>query len=461
MLYIYDTYRKSKVEFKPLVEGRVSMYVCGPTVYNYIHLGNARPAVVFDSFRRFLEYIGYKVTSVQNFTDIDDKIINEANEWKVDFHDVAETFISEYWRDASLLGIRAPSFSPKTTNYINEIITIIKGLINKGYAYEKDGDVYFKVRAFKDYGKLSGRKIDDLVAGARIDVNEKKIDPADFAVWKAAKPGEPSWQSPWGQGRPGWHIECSAMSMNLLGETLDIHAGGEDLIFPHHEDEKAQSEAFTGKTFANYWMHNAMIITHGDKMSKSVGNVFLVREAVKQFGKEAVKLFLLSKHYRSPIEYSPELLSDNKLAADRVWSSLERFEEKYPYPRIPARDAWINDCESKMIDGLEDDFNTPILIGLLFDGVKLLNKSMDSGDDETALKAYHVIRRIYTPILGIFEGKRTTESGKTDEIMNAILNARNELRKRRDYEAADVIRDNLTKAGIDLKDTPEGTKYSI
>ncbi|MBO8160828.1 MAG: cysteine--tRNA ligase [Thermosipho sp. (in: Bacteria)] len=460
-IFITNTATGKKEELKTLEPGVVKMYVCGPTVYNYIHVGNARPAVVFDAFRRFLEYRGYKVIMVQNFTDIDDKIINEANEWGVDFKDVADTFIVEYWKDAQSLGLRAANFHPRTTDYVKEIVDAVGKLISKGYAYvAENGDVYFSVRKFEKYGELSGKKIEDLISGARVEVNTLKKDPLDFALWKAVKPGEPNWESPWSCGRPGWHIECSVMSQKLLGDTFDIHAGGEDLIFPHHEDEKAQSEALTGKPFAKYWMHNGMIITRGDKMSKSIGNVFLVREAVKRYGKDAVKLFLLSKHYRTPIEFSDEILLENKKAAMKVINTLNRFEEKYPYSLVPKRDQFMNDMESRFIEALEDDFNTPKAIALIFDLSRDLNKAMDEGNDEKSLKIYHLITRVFGNVLGIFEGGvKIGEASDSEKIIEEILKVRQYFRKEKNYLAADQIRDALKNAGISIKDTPEGTKW--
>ncbi|MBT1247881.1 MULTISPECIES: cysteine--tRNA ligase [unclassified Thermosipho (in: thermotogales)] len=459
-IYITNTETGKKEELKTITPGVVKMYVCGPTVYNYIHIGNARPAVVFDAFRRFLEYRGYKVVMVQNFTDIDDKIINEANEWGVDFKDVADTFIVEYWKDAQSLGIRAANFHPRTTDYVSEIVEAVDKLISKGYAYVADnGDVYFSVRAFEKYGALSGRKIEDLVAGARVEVNDLKKDPLDFALWKAVKPGEPNWDSPWSIGRPGWHIECSVMSQKLLGDTFDIHAGGEDLIFPHHEDEKAQSEALTGKPFARYWMHNGMIVTRGDKMSKSIGNVFLVREAVKRCGKDAVKLFLLSKHYRTPIEFSDEILMENKKASLRIIKTLNRFEEKYPYPLVPKKDEYMKEIESKFVEALEDDFNTPKAIALIFDLSKELNKAMKDGNDKEALKRYHLITRVFGSVLGLFEGGVKIVDSNEEKVLDEILKVRQEFRKEKNYQAADKIRDALKNAGIKILDTPDGTKW--
>ncbi|ODN30864.1 cysteine--tRNA ligase [Fervidobacterium thailandense] len=463
-VYVYDTLRKEKVEFEPIEPGSVRMYVCGPTVYNYIHVGNARPMVVFDAFRRFLEYVGYKVTLVQNFTDIDDKIINEAREWGVDWKTVADTFIAEYFHDAHTLGVRAANFHPRTTDFVPEIVEAIERMIQKGFAYPTaNGDVYFSVRKLENYGMLSGKRIEDLIAGARVEVSEHKKDPLDFVLWKSGKPQEPVWDSPWCKGRPGWHIECSVMSQKLLGEMFDLHGGGEDLIFPHHEDEIAQSIALTGKPPAKYWMHNGMIIVRGDKMSKSVGNIFLVREAVGRYGKDAVKLFLLSKHYRSPIEFSEEALEDNKRAVNRVYGALRRFNDKYPYPLVPKVDAEIRDYETRFLEALSDDFNTPQALAVLFEVVKELNRSMDEGSDERALKMYHLIKRVFGPILGLFDTGYETEQKASvesvDKLITSLIDLRSEFRKNKQYDIADKIRNALSEANIVLIDTPEGTKY--
>lgn len=463
-VYVYDTLRKKKVEFESVEPGTVKMYVCGPTVYNYIHVGNARPMVVFDAFRRFLEYIGYKVTLVQNFTDIDDKIINEAKEWGVDWKTVADTFIAEYFHDAHTLGVRAANYHPRTTDFVPEIVQAIEKMIQKGFAYPTaGGDVYFSVRKLENYGMLSGKNIEDLIAGARVEVSEHKKDPLDFVLWKAGKPQEPVWDSPWCKGRPGWHIECSVMSQKLLGEMFDLHGGGEDLIFPHHEDEIAQSLALTGKPPARYWMHNGMIIVRGDKMSKSVGNIFLVREAVRRYGKDAVKLFLLSKHYRSPIEFSEEVLEDNKRAVERVHGALRRFNEKHPYPLVPKTDPEMEDYETRFLEALCDDFNTPQALAVLFDVVRELNKSMDDGNDDRALKMYHLVKRIFGPMLGVFDTgfgeERKGDVENVDKLITAIVNLRAEFRKNKQYDIADRIRNALSEANIVLIDTPEGTKY--
>ncbi|MFW6120333.1 MAG: cysteine--tRNA ligase, partial [Petrotogales bacterium] len=359
MIYIYNTLNRKKEPLKPKEPGLFTIYVCGPTVYGYVHLGNTRPAIVFDVFRRFLEYEGYRVLMAQNFTDIDDKIINVANENNLESLEVAERFIIRYWKDALSLGIRAANFHPRTTHFVKEIVDFIEVLINKSHAYEAKGDVYFDVSAFKEYGELSHRKVEDLKAGARIKPGEKKKSPEDFTLWKAAKSGEPSWDSPWGKGRPGWHIECSVMSTETLGETFDIHAGGSDLIFPHHENEKAQSEAKTGKTFARYWMHNGMMKLAGSKMSKSEGVFISIDEAVEKYGKDAVRLFILSKHYRSPIEYSEEMLEETKKAILRANRVLEPFDDELRKNPLVKKSKWMKEYINKYRKALRDDFNTP------------------------------------------------------------------------------------------------------
>lgn len=456
----YNTLSKHIEEFKENEPGVVRMYVCGPTVYGLIHIGNARPMVVFDALRRYLEYRGYRVIMVQNFTDIDDKIINKSIEFSVDFKDISETFIAEYWRDSMALGVRAPNFSPKTSDFVPEIINAIQNLIAKNHAYVVDGDVYFSVRSFPRYGELSHRSIDELKAGARIDLNEKKRDPLDFALWKSAKPGEPYWKSPWGNGRPGWHIECSVMSTKLLGTTLDIHAGGEDLIFPHHENEKAQSEALTGKTFVKYWLHNGMIKYTGDKMSKSTGNIFLLREALKKYSADALKIFFLSKHYRSPIEFSEEALSSAAKAATRINETFLRFESEFSFT-IPKQDSWINEKRSIFIDSLDDDFNTPRALALIFELVNSLNRAMDDGNERDALKIYHLLRREFCPVLGLFDLPERADNRSIEELVKILIDVRAELRTKKQYELSDMIRSKLRKVGIELKDMPQGTTYTF
>ena len=462
MIRIYNTLTGKKEDFIPLEENTVKMYVCGPTVYGPIHVGNARPAIVFDVFRRYLEYRGYKVIMVQNFTDIDDKIIKKANELNVSFRDVSETFINEYWRDSYAMGIKQANFHPKTSDYIKEIINLIQKLIEKKFAYVVDGDVYFDVRKYKSYGELSKRNLEDMIAGARVEVSDKKRYPLDFALWKSAKPNEPWWDSPWGRGRPGWHIECSAMAMTLLGESFDIHAGGEDLIFPHHENERAQSEAITGKVFAKYWMHNGLVRILGDKMSKSVGNIVNVREAIKRFGRDSIRYFFLSKHYRSPVEFSEKSLKESYISVKRVWESIERFEKRYDEIPIPKRDSWQEFYVEKFIETMDEDFNTPGAVSIIFELIREMNKAMDEGDEKRALKAYHLVRREFGPILGLFDLEREKRiEEKTEEILTILLDVRRILRKEKRFDLSDEIREKLENIGIKVKDTPDGFEYIL
>ncbi len=461
MMFLKNTLSGRLEKFETLEPNVVRMYVCGPTVYGLIHVGNARPMIVFDALRRYFEYRGYRVIMVQNFTDIDDKIINRANEWNVDFKDVAETFIQEYWRDASALGVRAPNFAPKTSDFVPEIVNAIEQLIRKGHAYVVDGDVYFDVKSFPRYGELSHRSLDEMIAGARVEVSEKKRFPLDFALWKAAKPGEPSWDSPWGKGRPGWHIECTIMSTKLLGSTLDIHAGGEDLIFPHHENEKAQSEALTGKPFVRYWLHNALVRVSGDKMSKSLGNIFILREALKKFGADGLKLYFLSKHYRSPIDFSVEALEASAKAARRIAESFKNFESRFSSIPVPRSDAWMSEQRQRFIEALDDDFNTPKAVAQIFELVGELNKFMSEANEEKALKAYHLLRREFCPALGLFEAGAQSEETELDPFVRLILDVRKELRERKLYDLADSIRDRLKNLGVEVRDTREGSTYSF
>ncbi|MGB9790061.1 MAG: cysteine--tRNA ligase [Thermotoga caldifontis] len=460
-MFLKNTLSGRLEKFETLEPNVVRMYVCGPTVYGLIHVGNARPMIVFDALRRYFEYRGYRVIMVQNFTDIDDKIINRANEWNVDFKDVAETFIQEYWRDASALGVRAPNFAPKTSDFVPEIVNAIEQLIRKGHAYVVDGDVYFDVKSFPRYGELSHRSLDEMIAGARVEVSEKKRFPLDFALWKAAKPGEPSWDSPWGKGRPGWHIECTIMSTKLLGSTLDIHAGGEDLIFPHHENEKAQSEALTGKPFVRYWLHNALVRVSGDKMSKSLGNIFILREALKKFGADGLKLYFLSKHYRSPIDFSVEALEASAKAARRIAESFKNFESRFSSIPVPRSDAWMSEQRQRFIEALDDDFNTPKAVAQIFELVGELNKFMSEANEEKALKAYHLLRREFCPALGLFEAGAQSEETELDPFVRLILDVRKELRERKLYDLADSIRDRLKNLGVEVRDTREGSTYSF
>ncbi len=450
---IYDTLSGEKKEFVPVHEGRVGIYVCGPTTYDYAHIGHARPAILFDVFRRFLEYRGYDVILISNITDVDDKIINKANELGKDPIEMAHYYAREYLKDMDALRVRRANIIPKATRHIEEIINLIKTLVDKGYAYESGGDVYFSVKKFKDYGKLSHRKIEDMLAGARVEVNEKKRDPLDFALWKSSKPGEPSWRSPWGPGRPGWHIECSAMSMNYLGPTLDIHGGGADLIFPHHENEIAQSEAATGKPFSKYWMHVGLVRFEKEKMSKSIGNVFLIKDFLKKYPPEVLRLMYLNSHYRKPYDFSEKNIEEALPLLEKIWSTYQIL--KNSAMQEESSEEVIEEIDSvrkKIIAALEDDFNTR---EAMKEYLSFINFSRDlkGGDALAALNFLKEMDEIFDLL------PRGDNEGKERELIELLLNVRNEERKRKNYEIADYIRDELEKIGIKIEDTKEGTKW--
>jgi cysteinyl-tRNA synthetase len=459
---LYNTLTRQKEEFKPLVPGEVKMYVCGPTVYNYFHIGNARPFIVFDTLRRYLEYKGYKVTYVQNFTDVDDKIINKAKEEGVDSREISEKYIGEYFKDADALGIKRATIHPKVTENIKEIIDFIQKLINKGYAYEVDGNVYFDTTKFGGYGKLSKQSIEELEAGARVEINEAKKSPMDFALWKKQKPGEPAWDSPWGQGRPGWHIECSVMSTKYLGETIDIHAGGQDLVFPHHENEIAQSEAFSGKPFARYWLHNGYITINNEKMSKSKGNFFTVRDIVSEFDPEVVRFFLLSAHYRNPINFSRELMKQSKNALERLYNSKENLEhlmENAKSEKMTANEKDIlkglEKYRYKFIEAMDDDLNTADAIAAIFELVKEINTKIDGESSKELIEKSYELFRELTEVLGLLTKKKEI----LDEDIQRLIEERQKARKEKNYALADKIRDDLKAKGIILEDTPQGVKW--
>ena len=370
-LKIYNTMTRRKEEFVPLREGRVGIYACGVTVYDFSHIGHARAMVVFDVVQRYLRWCGYDVVFVRNYTDIDDKIINRAHEEGVGFNEIAERFITEFDRDMAALGVQTPTYTPRATEHIRDMIVLIQTLIAKGIAYEIDGDVYFSVKRFPGYGKLSGKNLDELMAGARVEIDERKQSPLDFALWKKSKQNEPFWESPWGNGRPGWHIECSVMSQKYLGETFDIHGGGMDLIFPHHENEIAQSEAATGKPFARYWMHNGFVNINQEKMSKSLGNFLMIRDVLKSYHPEAIRLFLLSNHYRSPIDFTDKIMDEATVSLDKIYAALERTEG------VIQRSEKTGDSWQKFAEAMDDDFNTAKGIGILFDAVRNINRLMD------------------------------------------------------------------------------------
>ncbi len=453
---LYNSMTRQKEEFVPIKEGEVKMYSCGPTVYNYFHIGNARPFIIFDTLRRYFEYIGYKVDFVQNFTDIDDKMINNANEQGITVKQLAEKFIGEYFTDAKGLNIKKATVHPCATENIDAIIDMVKKLVDNGYAYEVNGDVYFSTKKFKEYGKLSHQPLDDLEAGARISVDERKKDPMDFAVWKSQKPGEPAWESPWGPGRPGWHIECSAMVNKYLGETIDIHSGGKDLIFPHHENEIAQSEAATGKPFAHYWLHNGYINIDGTKMSKSKGNFFTVRDIAKEFDYEVIRFFMLSAHYRNPINFSHDLMEQSKNALDRLYNCLETMSFKMNGAKSEKFDGAekIEAYKQRFKDAMEDDINTADAISVLFEIVKDINMRMDEASKEE-LEAYTALLKELGGVLGILEKDKKEE---IPEEIRKLVDERTQARKNKDFARSDEIRDILLEKGVTLKDTRDGVQ---
>lgn len=460
---VYNTLTRKKEELVPITPGEIKMYACGPTVYNYIHIGNARPLCIFDILRRYLEYRGYNVKFVQNFTDIDDKIIRRANEEHVDFSEISERYIKEFWTDADGLNVRHATVNPKATENIDAIIHIISTLIEKGYAYEAQGDVYFSTEKFKDYGKLSHQPLEDLEAGARIMVGEVKREPMDFAVWKAAKPGEPAWDSPWGKGRPGWHIECSAMNWRYLGDTIDIHCGGQDLIFPHHENEIAQSECFTGKPFAHYWMHNGYINVDNVKMSKSLGNFFTVRDVAEKYGYEPIRYLLISAQYRSPINYSTDIIEQCIAALNRLYTCRDSldFELKNAVDAEHDGDKAIidgfNKYREQFIAAMDDDLNTADAIASIFELVRDINTNVVGKTPSKALvEGAIAMFDELTGVLGLVYNRKTET---LDSDVEALIEARTNARKEKNWAEADRIRDQLKEMGIVLEDTAQGVKW--
>ena len=462
---VFNTLTRQKEDLIPLKEGEFKIYACGPTVYNFIHIGNARPLCVFDVLRRYLEWRGNKVTFVQNFTDIDDKIIRRANEEGVSFKEISETYIKEFWTDAKGLGVREATVHPKATENIGEIIDIVSSLVEKGYAYEVNGDVYFSPKQFPEYGKLSHQPLEELEAGARINVGEVKKDPMDFALWKSAKPGEPYWESPWGKGRPGWHIECSAMVRRYLGETIDIHCGGQDLIFPHHENEIAQSECCNGAPFSRYWMHNGFITVDKVKMSKSLGNFFTVRDVAEQFGYEPIRMLMISSQYRSPINYSYDAIVQCKASLERLYTCRDNLD----FALQNAKDGADADDEAiiakigafrqSFIDAMEDDLNTADALGSVFELVREINTNVNEGVHSKTLvkKAIEVFDEL-TSVLGLLYNRKAKDD--LDSEIEALIEQRTAARKAKNWAEADRIRDELKAKGIVLEDTPQGVKWS-
>ncbi|HBF6022651.1 TPA: cysteine--tRNA ligase [Clostridioides difficile] len=460
---VYNTLTRTKEEFVPLEEGKVKMYVCGPTVYNYIHIGNARPFIIFDTLRRYLEYRGYDVTYVQNFTDVDDKIINRSHEEGISPEEVAAKYIKEYFVDCDGLGIKRATVHPQVTDNIQQIIEFIKELEDKEYAYAVNGDVYFDTNKFEGYGKLSGQKQEDLEAGARIEVNDQKRHPMDFVLWKAKKEGEPGWDSPWGEGRPGWHIECSVMSKRYLGETIDIHAGGQDLTFPHHENEIAQSEARSGKTFSKYWMHNGYININDEKMSKSKGNFFTVRDISKLYDLEIVRFFMLSAHYRNPVNFSDEMLNQAKAGLERLYNTKEKLEftlsnlvESPLTEKEVELVKELDDFRQKFIDAMDDDVNTADAVSVIFELAKLINSNVDENSSlEFAKKCLDEFNEL-TGVLNIVNKKKDTV---LDKDIEELIQKRTDAKKNKEFQLADDIRQQLLDMGIVLEDTRQGVKW--
>lgn len=463
MINIYNTIKRTKEEFIPLKEGHVNMYVCGPTVYNFFHIGNARTFIIFDTVRKYLEYRGYKVKFIQNFTDIDDKMISKANEENTTVKDLGDKYIAEYYKDADALNITRATANPRATEFIDEIIVFIQDLIEKGYAYEVDGDVYYNTKKFEKYGMLSGQNIDDLQAGSRINVDERKKDPMDFAVWKNEKPDEPSWKSPWGKGRPGWHIECSCMADNLLGKTIDIHAGGTDLVFPHHENEIAQSEARNGKTFARYWMHAAFVNFNNQKMSKSLNNFFTVREILEHYETDVVRLFMLSGHYRTQINFSTELLDSAKVSMERLYNAVSNLEnllneisleELKQEEKVKIENLRL--YREKYLEKMDDDFNTADAISVIFDLVRDINTNVNSNSSKELVQySLNLIRELGAS-LGILQ---KSEKISLEEEVEKLIEERQTARKEKNWALSDKIRDDLKAKGIVLEDTPQGVRW--
>ena len=460
---VFNTMTRQKEELVPLTPGEFKIYACGPTVYNFIHIGNARPICVFDVLRRYLEFLGNKVTFVQNFTDVDDKIIKRANEEGITSAEVAEKYIAEYKKDAEGLGVKPASIHPKATENMEKIIEIVEGLVEKGYAYPlSDGSVYFRVRKFDEYGKLSHQDVSDLESGARIEADSEKEDPLDFCLWKAAKPGEPSWPSPWGEGRPGWHIECTAMIKNHLGETIDIHCGGQDLIFPHHENEIAQGECCTGHEYARYWMHNGYINVDNVKMSKSLGNFFTVRDVAEKYGYEPIKYMMIQAHYRMPLNYTLTVIESAKASLERMYTCRDNLD--FAIENAPAENqggeeefiAMLSEKKQAFITAMDDDLNTADAVAVIFDLVREINTFISAPHAKSALEAAAELFDALTDVLGILYNRKKES---LEEEVEQLIAARQAARKERNWAEADRIRDELKAMGIVLEDTPQGVKW--
>lgn len=460
---IYNSMTRKKEEFVPIERNKVRMYVCGPTVYNYFHIGNARTFVVFDTIRKYLEYRGYEVKFVQNFTDIDDKMIRKANEEETTVKELGDRYIDEYYKDADGLKIKRATVNPRATEYMGKIVDFVEELVENGFAYAVDGDVYFSTKKFNNYGKLSGQNLEDLQAGARIKVDERKQDPMDFAIWKSAKPGEPAWDSPWGKGRPGWHIECSCMAQDILGDTIDIHGGGMDLSFPHHENEIAQSEARTGKEFVKYWMHSAYLNVDNKKMSKSLNNFITARDALKKYNAEIIRFFMLQAHYRNQLNFSGDLLESGKASMERLYNAINNLEnllEEVTRTELNDEDEKfvekLEQYKSKYIEKMDDDFNTADAISVIFDMVRDINTNVVSNSSKALVEScLNLIRELGYP-LGILQ--ESTKGSLEDEI-EKLIEERQKARKEKNWALSDKIRDDLKAQGIVLEDTPQGVRW--
>jgi cysteinyl-tRNA synthetase len=482
-LSVHNTLSGKKEEFKPLKPPKVGMYCCGITAYDTCHIGHARAAVVFDMIYRYLKHKGFDVTYVRNYTDVDDKIINKANKEGATCEEISERYIKEYEEDMGSLGVADPNIKPKATEHIDDMIDTVGKLIDRGMAYEVDGNVYFSVRKFKGYGKLSGKNIEELESGARVDVDESKEDPLDFALWKSSKPGEPTWDSPWGPGRPGWHIECSSMSEKYLGQPFDIHGGGRDLIFPHHENEIAQAEGATGKEFVCYWLHNGFININAEKMSKSLGNIKSIRDVLKENDAEAVRLFLLSNHYRSPIDFTQKAMEEAGTSLDRFYETAERLHNVHPgkatskeakTPEEKGLKGALEKFDERFDGAMDDDFNTAKAVGHVFETVKLVNRYLDSAGGHCtqfagwALLKFVHMQHVAGDVLGVFESepkdyrsrvqkKKEANKGVDSSQIEGLIAKRAEARKSKDFSTADSVRDELAKMGVEIKDRPDGT----
>lgn len=463
MITLYNTLTRQKETFEPIEPGKVKMYVCGPTVYNYIHIGNARPAINYDVVRRYFEYKGYEVIYVSNFTDVDDKLIKRSKELNESVPEIADKYIKAFYEDVGALNVKKPTSNPRVMNHMDEIIDFIKKLVDEGYAYESNGDVYFRTRQFKDYGKLSHQSIDDLKVGARIEAGDQKEDALDFTLWKKAKPGEISWESPFGEGRPGWHIECSVMAFHELGPTIDIHAGGSDLQFPHHENEIAQSEAHNHAPFANYWMHNGFINIDNEKMSKSLGNFILVHDIIKEIDPDVLRFFMISVHYRSPINYNLELVSAAKSGLERIRNSYQLIEEREAIATdIDNQEEYINQID-QILENFEavmdDDFNTANAVTAWYDLAKLANRYvLENVTSSKVIAKFKEVYQIFSDVLGV-PLKGNQQDDLLDEEIEQLIEERNEARKNKDFARADEIRDHLKEQNIILEDTPQGVRF--